>query len=218
MLFAALHTVRGLAHDTGSTFEGSASGKDKVPSGTGSDSVWFDILGQVFVVFELHTLFALAITLLVAAPVFLIITGVIVTNKDKFYLFSLSKSLNHLDESQSVPLYGLRGFFRFPVIFALPTAGLIGLAYLITKVNPFIIYSSPYAVWAMMLSAWVFLAWFLSRAADFVRPTALHRAFALLWMFIGGVSISPIGLNSYHILPSVIFIGALSLVFVSVTV
>ena len=189
MLFAALYTVRGLATDTSSTFEGSAPGKNKASSGTGSDGVWFDILGRVFVVFELHTLFALSVTLLIAAPIFLIITGVIVTSQDKFYLFSLSKSPSHSVEDHSVPLYGLRGFFRYPVIFAAPTAGLIGLAFLVTKVNPFIVYSSPYAVWAMMLSAWIFMAWFLSRAADFVRPTAFQRGFALLWMFIGSVSI-----------------------------
>ena len=189
MLSAALHTVRGLVHDTSSTFEGNASGKNKVHAGTGSDSVWFDILGQVFVVFELHTLFALSVTLLIAAPIFLIITGVVVAKQDKFYLFSLSKSPDRSEENDSVSLYGFRGFFRYPIIFAAPAAGLVGLAYLLTKVNPFIVYSSPYAVWAMMLSAWVFVTWFLSRAADFVRPTAFQRAYSLLWMFIGGVCI-----------------------------
>lgn len=38
---------------------------------------------------------------------------------------------------------------------------------------------------SMMLSAWFVLAWFFSRGADAMRPSALHRLYALIWLFIG---------------------------------
>ena len=169
-----------------STFDGDAPGKGKVHSGSGSDATWFDLFGKTFVVFELHTLFALSVTLLVVAPIALTAAGIILSKQDRSYIFSVSKTLHHSDGHAKVPLYGLRGFFRFPIIFLVPSAGLIALAFLLVKINPYILYSSPYAVWSMMMSIWIFVAWFLSKAADFARPTALHRVFALLWMFIGG--------------------------------
>ena len=186
MMSTALSTMESLTQDTSPTFEGKNRDKGKAPSGSGSDAVWFDLFGRVFAVFQLRTLFALSVTLLVVAPLVLIIIGFILFKVDKFYLFSSSKHYHHPDGDGSVQLQGWRGFFRYPAIFALSAAGVIGLAFLITKVNPFIIYSSPYAIWSMMLSAWIFVTWFLSRAADFVRPTAFHRTYALIWMFITG--------------------------------
>ena len=186
MLSAALSTVEGLASDTSSTFDGESSNKGKVPSGKGSDGVWFDLLGKAFAVFQLHTLFALSVTLLVTAPLTLIVTGAVLFKVDKLYLFSSSKHHHHSEGDDSVSLQGLRGITRFPVLFIISSAAVVGLAFLVTKVNPYIVHSSPYAVWSMMTSAWLFLAWFLSRAADFVRPTAFQRAYSLLWMFVGG--------------------------------
>lgn len=185
MLSATLSTVRGLASDTSSTFEGKNTENEKMPSGQGSDPVYFDLFGSVLAVFGLRTLFALSVTLLTAAPIILIIIGAILSKVDRLYLFSSSKHHYHSVGAVSVPLQGWRGVFRDPIIFVLTSAALVGLAFLMTKVNPYIVYSSPYAVWSMMISAWIFLTWFLSRAADFVRPTAFHRAYALLWMFVG---------------------------------
>lgn len=185
MLSAALSTVEGLASDTSSTFDGENSGNGKVPSGKGSDGVWFDLLGRAFAVFQLHTLFALSVTLLVVAPLTLIVIGAVLVRIDKFYIFSASKHHHHAEGDDSVSLYGWRGIVRFPVIFVFSSAAVVGLGFLLTKINPYIVHSSPYAVWSMMLSAWLFLAWFLSRAADFVRPTAFQRAYSLLWMFAG---------------------------------
>ena len=185
MLSAALATVEGLASDTSSTFDGESASKGKVPSGQGSDGVWFDLFGRAFAVFQLHTLFALSITILVVAPVTLIVVGAILYKVDKFYLFSSSKHHHHSEGDDSVSLQGFRGIVRFPVIFVFSSAAVVGLAFLLTKINPYIVHSSPYAVWSMMMSAWLFFAWFLSRAADFVRPTAFQRAYSLLWMFIG---------------------------------
>lgn len=186
MLSATLSTVQGLASDTSSTFDGESTGNGKAPSGTGTDAVYFDIFSRVLAVFRLQTLFAFSVTLLTVAPLILIIIGAILFRVDKLYLFSTSKHQNQSEGNGLVSLQGWRGIFRNPIIFLLASAGVVGLAFLMTKVNPYIVYSSPYAVWSMMISAWFFVTWFLSRAADFVRPTAFHRAYALLWMFAGG--------------------------------
>lgn len=186
MLSATLSTVQGLASDTSSTFDGKSTESGKVPSGEGSNAVYFDIFSLALAVFRLQTLFALSVTLLTVAPLILIVIGAILFRVDKLYLFSASKRQNQSEGNGSVSLQGWRGVFRDPIIFVVASAGVVGLAFLITKANPYIVYSSPYAVWSMMISAWFFITWFLSRASDFVRPTAFHRAYALLWMFAGG--------------------------------
>ena len=185
MLSAAITTMQGLTGDTGDTFEGKSQSKGKNPTGSGSDGVWFDLFGRVFAVLQLRTLFALSVTLLVVAPLTLIVLAVILAQVDKLYLFNSSKHHHHSDGDDFVSLQGWRGFFRYPIMFVLAVAGVVGLAFLTNKLNPYIVYSSPYSVWSMMLSAWVFIMWFFSRAADFVRPTAFHRSYALLWTFIG---------------------------------
>lgn len=185
MLSTSVHTIRALTEDTSSKFDGESTGRGKVPSGTGSDAVWFDVYGKLFVIFELHTLFAIVVILLVVSPVLVLITIALLAKADKLYMFSLSTRSNKTLGSLRVSTGGLRGFFRFPLILALSSAGVVGLAFLLTKLNPFIIYSSPYSVWAMMISAWIFLTWFLSRAIDFLRPSAFQRSYALLWLYIG---------------------------------
>lgn len=186
MLSAALTTVQGLSSDTTSTFDGKSPERSQAQNGQGSDPVYFDLFGAALAVCKLRTLFALSVTLLVIAPLILIIIGAILHKVDKFYLFSSSKHHHHPEGDDDVPLQGWRGVFRHPIIFALATASVVGLAFLLAKINPYIVYSSPYAVWSMMISAWIFVTWFSSRAADFWRPSALHRAYSLLWMFIGG--------------------------------
>ncbi|MCJ1478320.1 hypothetical protein MMC13_006997 [Lambiella insularis] len=188
MLSAALSTMKSLTADTSSTFKNETprKGEEKVSKHSGSEAVWFDLFGSVFLVFQLHTLFALSVTLLVVGPVVLVLISFLLFRVDKLYLFSSSKHHHHAEGDDSVGLQGWRGFFRFPITFVAASAGTVGLAFLLTKFNPFIVYSSPYAVWSMMLSAWLFVAWFVSRAADSVRPTAFHRAYSLLWMFFGG--------------------------------
>lgn len=187
MLSASLATVSGLAADTSAEFSGSGrERKDgKVDAGSGTDAVWFDILGKVFVIFRLHTLFALNVTLLVVAPLTLIALTTGLSNADKYYLFARKKYIHSSDDDQPIHLYGWRGFFRFPIAFAVGTAGVVALAYLNVRVNPLIIYSSPYAVWSMMLSAWFVVVWFILRGASVMRPTALHRLYTLLWLFVG---------------------------------
>ncbi|KAI9045754.1 M28 family metallopeptidase [Aspergillus affinis] len=183
MLSAAVATTTELVSDASDQFDGPPSKpQDKISSGTGSKAVWFDLFGSTFVVFRLHTLFALSVTLLIVAPLTLLFTSIALTRADKMYLFRSSAKSE--DGLETVSLQGLRGFFRFPSLFVIPTGVTVGLAYLVTKVNPFIVHGSEYSVWSMMISAWVFLAWFVSRVADFARPSALHRVYTLTWLFV----------------------------------
>lgn len=69
------------------------------------------------------------------------------------------------------------------MIFA--AAAPVALAYLLFKENEEIVHSSPWPVWAMMISAFIFVAWFLARFADYVRPSALTRAYGFGWICFG---------------------------------
>lgn len=183
MLSAAVTTTEGLVSDSSRRFDGPAREDGRVASGSGARAVWFDFFGSAFVVFRLHTLFALSVSLLVVAPLTLFATSIALLNVDRMYLF---RSRAYNDHGGSASLRGVHGFFRFPFIFGTPTAFTVGLAYLITRINPYIAHSSPYAIWGTMISAWIFLAWFVSRVADFARPSAFHRVFTLTWMFVLG--------------------------------
>ena len=184
MLSATLATTKELTFDTSSTFVGEPSTEGGVDAGTGSYGVWFDLFGRGFVVFQLHTLFALSVTLLVVAPVFLVLTMITVYRLDRFYLFSTSKLHHTPDSDEATPLYGWRGFFRFPFVFAISCAAPILLGYALFLINPQIAHSSEWSVWSMMFSSFVFVAWVLCCTADYVRPSALTRAYCFLWMFV----------------------------------
>lgn len=182
MLSSAIATTEGLVSYTGDDFDGQPAKKGKVASGKGTYGVWFDLFGSSFAVFRLHTLFAISVTLLVVCPIVLFVIGIVLSKKDKMYLFSIHETVPETKENISIQ--GLRGLFRYPIILFVSSGLLIGLAYLLTKVNPYIIHSSRYAVWSMMLSAWVFATWFFTCVADFFRPSALHRAYAFTWQFL----------------------------------
>jgi hypothetical protein len=151
MLSAALASTSGLASDTSKTF--SSHEDDHRPydgnerTGRGTDAVWFDLFGKVFVVFQLHTMFALCVTLLVVTPLLLIGLTIGLSKADKNYLFARKAYMYSSDDDRPVHLYGWRGFFRFPIVFVIATAVVVALAYLVVRVNPLIVYSSPYAVW-----------------------------------------------------------------------
>ena len=158
MLSASLATVESLASDTSSTFDGGVTKEGKVDAGSGTDAIYFDIFGRVLVVFEQHTMFAWCVTELVVAPLILIALEALLRRNGKWYLFSrlhdrprmvnLSDGeVTEVDEGGKVPLYGWRGFFRYPIVFVVATAVDVGLAFLITKINPLIVYSSEWAVW-----------------------------------------------------------------------
>ncbi|KAF2024019.1 endoplasmic reticulum metallopeptidase 1 [Setomelanomma holmii] len=206
MLSAALASTSGLASDTSNKFNSNEDDHErddgKVNTGHGTDGVWFDIFGKVFIIFQLHTLFAFCVTLLIVAPLLLIGLTVGLSKANKNYLFARKAYVYSTDDDHPVHLYGWRGFFRFPITFAIATAVDVALAYLVVRVNPNIIYSSPYAVWTMMLSAWFFLAWFLSRGADAMRPSALQRMYALIWLFAGSfllLTLGTVSVNNFQI-------------------
>lgn len=185
MLSAALDTTRAMTQYDGDEFSGSSSKKGgRADYGKGSGSAYFDVFGRAFAVLKLHDLFALSVSLLVAAPVLLIILEVIIAKSDKWYPFARKQYLHGSDDDEPVYLNGFRGFFRFPIAFVVATAAVAALAFLLTKINPQIVNSSEYAVWAMMLSAWFSIAWFLLTMDDRVRPTALSRMYAILWMYV----------------------------------
>lgn len=182
MLSASVATTEALVSDDSDEFDSPARVEGNVPNGQGTKAVWFDLFGSAFAVFRLHTLFALSVTLLIVAPLTLIITSICLSHADKMYLFRSTGQVELSDEK--ISLQGLRGFFRFPFLVGIPTAVVVGFAYMITKINPLILHSSNWAVWSMMISAWIFMAWFISCVADFARPSAFHRVYTFTWMFV----------------------------------
>lgn len=184
MLSASLETMKALSSYRGDEFEGPTNKDGKFKLSKGSTGVWFDLFGQAFAVGRLNTLFALSVTLLVAAPVILILLEIIIASNDKWYLFARKRYLHSSDDDEPVHLDGFRGFFRFPIAFIVATAAVLALAYLVTKINPEVVYSSEFAVWAMMLTAWFAVAWFFLAGADRVRPSALQRMYCLIWIFV----------------------------------
>lgn len=203
MLSASLATVKSLSSYTGSDFDGSTARNGRVVlEHRGSDGVWWDMFGRTFAVLPLPTLFALSVSLLTAAPVLLIVLEIIIAQNDKWYPFSRKGYLHSSDDDEPVHFSGVRGLFRFPVAVAIATAAVVALAYLMAKINPFIAYSSEYAVWAMLLTIWFSVAWFVLAGADRVRPTALQRFYCLLWLYILSwvmLVAATIGENNLHL-------------------
>lgn len=183
MLSASLATVKGLASYRGNEFEGSRDHEGRLKN-QGTEGVWFDLFGRAFALMQLPTLFALCVTLLAAAPLVLIALEIVIARNGKWYPFSRKAYLHSSQDDEPVLLNGFRGFFRFPIAFVGSGAAVVALGYLLAKINPHIIYSSEYAVWTMMLTAWTAVAWFLLAGADRVRPTALQRFYCLLWMYV----------------------------------
>lgn len=150
MLSAAIHTTTRLSGDTVNTFIGPRpdGARGKVHNGSPSDGVWFDLFGKGFVLFGLRGMFAWSLTALIATPLVLLLVSFLLHRADKYYLFSSAvKTGSELsEEDEFVAVGGWRGFFRFP--FALVVAGSLtfGAAFLVRKINPFIIYSNQYSV------------------------------------------------------------------------
>ncbi|KAI1101973.1 peptidase family M28 family [Jackrogersella minutella] len=188
MLSSSLHTVQGLSGDTGQTFIGERADGDrkKVWNGRGTNGVWFDLFGKGFALFDLRTLFAWSLTLLIATPLILLGLTYILMRNDKYYFFSTSRSTYEGSDLDPVTLGGRRGLTRFPFAFVVAGALVVGSAYLVTKINPLIIYSSEYSVWAMMISLFYFIFWAIMAGANFARPSALHRGYSSFWLFLIG--------------------------------
>lgn len=179
MLSAAITTTKAMTSDVDT---------DLSPD-SGSDSVWFDVFGRGFGLMTLKAMFALSVTLLAACPLVLFLLLAILGRVDKRYLFSANYVTDPLDpyapdEATVIGIGGWKGYTRFPIAFILATSVVVGMALGIAKANPYIVYSSPYAIWCMMLSTWFCVAWFFLRGASFMRPTALQRAHTLGWIFV----------------------------------
>ena len=149
MLSASIHTATKLSSDTGNTFIGPRpdGARGKVRNGSPSDGVWFDLFGKGFVLFGLRGMFAWSLTLLIVTPLILVLVTYILSRVDRYYLFSSAVTTDDEPDYEPVSVGGWKGFFRFP--FALVVAGslTLGAAFLMRKVNPFIIYSSQYSVY-----------------------------------------------------------------------
>lgn len=69
----------------------------------------------------------------------------------------------------------------------------------------------------MMLCAWFVVAWFFLRGADFMRPSALHRAHSYGWLFVGSwaaLVLTTVGENNFGVAgsyPLVIYFAAIFL-------
>ncbi|RPB00747.1 hypothetical protein L873DRAFT_739343 [Choiromyces venosus 120613-1] len=151
-------------------------------AGKGHDAVWFDLFGRAFSVLRLHTIFAFTITLIVVPFVVMVVTMWALGHSDKLYIFS-NTAYNPPPPEHSIAAkttQGWRGALRFPVAFIAATTGVVGMAFLINKLNPMIVYSSQYTVWICFLSTWWIIAWVILRGADAVRPTALARSYGFL--------------------------------------
>ena len=183
MMSAAFATMQGLTSDKSSDFDNEHAKTLKDASGRGSDAVWFDLFGSAFAIFKLEALFSISVTLFVSGPITLLGIGVALWKFDQLYLFSYSKHSRWTESNESVGIKGLHGITRWPITFVLATAAVVGLAFLMTTTNPYILYSSPYAVWSMMLSAWLVVTYVSVDVANFIRPTSLQRLYVLLWMF-----------------------------------
>lgn len=142
MLSAALATTQRLTLDTTSNFSRHAP----------SQVVYFDLFGRAFVVLSLRLMFALSISLLVVSPLVILMVVSVLHRRDKWYLFSVKITSDTLDphtpdEAVDIAIGGWRGFSRYPLAFVVASAATAGIASLYNKINPYIVYCSPYAVW-----------------------------------------------------------------------
>ncbi|RDA88800.1 hypothetical protein CP532_5525 [Ophiocordyceps camponoti-leonardi (nom. inval.)] len=184
MLSAALASTEALSATTGADFHGPRSDgrKDLAQNGRPTEGVWFDLFGSAWAAFPLRGLFAWSLTLLVATPLALMLITYFLARSDRYYFFA--KEVDDPDEGEPVALRGWRGFFRYPFALVVAVALTVASVLLVAKVNPLIIYSSSYAVWAMTMSLFYLSFWLLARGASFVRPSALQRGFAILWLYV----------------------------------
>ncbi|KAL7809510.1 hypothetical protein V8C26DRAFT_271371 [Trichoderma gracile] len=187
MLSAALATAERFSELTDTVFSGDRRDGDKslVQNGKPTEGVYFDWYGSGWSAFPLRGLFAWSLTLLLVTPLVLIVVTYLLIRQDKYYFFAKDVELENSElHDDPIALGGWRGFFRYPLALIFAVGLTLGAVLLVAKVNPLIIYSSGYAVWAMTVSLFYISFFMIMRGANFVRPSALHRGFALIWLFI----------------------------------
>lgn len=187
MLSSSLVTMRDLSSRT---FGGDVSNSkgSVVPNGKGSSAVWFDLFGKGFVLFNLRGMFAWTLALLIATPLILLLLSYLTHTKGKHYYFSdkvdvYEHPVLDPEDREQVKTGGRKGIFRFPLALVVSGALVFGGAFLLRKVNPYIVHSSEYSVWAMSVSIGYFAFWCIMRGADAARPSALHRGYVNIWLF-----------------------------------
>ena len=136
------------------------------------------MFGRSFVLFRLHTLFAISVTLATVTPLAILITIFLLYRNNQLYMFSNGKL-------QGKSVNGWKGFFVYPAAFTLASSAVIGTAYLFVKVNPMVVYGHLYTVWACFLSEWFLIAWFVSKVGQWWRSSALTRGYTFGWMWLG---------------------------------
>lgn len=186
MLSAAISATHKLSETTGTLFNGDRSdGRDDlVQNGKPTRGVWFDFFGSAWAAFALRGLFAWTLTLLIATPLILFVVTVLLIKQDKYYFFASSTEADSGVSDGLLALNGWRGLFRFPFALVFATALTFGSVRLVGKINPLIIYSSGYAVWAMSIAIFYSSFWLIMRGSSYVRPSALHRGYSLMWLFV----------------------------------
>lgn len=148
MLSAALASTERLSQITSTTFNGQRpdGNKGQVQNGKPTRGVWFDFFGNAWATMPLRGLFAWSLTLLVAAPVILFAVSLLLARKDKYYFFARNIRIHSELNDDPVRFGGWKGFFRFPLALIFAGGLTIASVLLLAKFNPFIIYSSAYAV------------------------------------------------------------------------
>ncbi|KAJ6258334.1 Vacuolar membrane protein [Drechslerella dactyloides] len=173
MFETSLASVEGMASDGSYTF---------IPgSGRKHTGVWFDMFGRGFAVFQIKDTFIASMCLLTIAPFFILLTVYFLAKSDKLYLFASSPSSN-TPLPAKLELAGFKGFWRPIIAIILAGAAVVGVALLIAKVNPMIMYSSQEAVWVCLMSLWIIVTWVILRAANWWRPTATARTWGIVWL------------------------------------
>ncbi|RKF71529.1 Vacuolar membrane protease [Golovinomyces cichoracearum] len=184
MLSSSLHTSKHLISDEYDISDDSGDVTTMTEyNSQGSDGVWFDLFGRFFVVFSLRALFAWSLSILIITPLTLLLISYVLIRHDKYYLFT--KSIKPEGSTSGwVSIQGWHGVFRFPIVFIISSAFTLGAAFLLRNINSMIMYSSQYSVWSMFLSLFFCVFWFLMTISNTIRPSALHRTYVLIWMFL----------------------------------
>lgn len=143
---------------------------------------------------KLQSAFIITVILLIVPPIIIILTLFALARFNKLYLFSnlLVSSFRDASTRPFVSAFegwrttrGWRGFTRYPISVLVSAGIVISSAFLLTKINPFIVYSSLYAVFVFYMTLWIFLNSTIMKGADWWRPTALVRVYAWGWQFLG---------------------------------
>ncbi|OAA52928.1 peptidase family M28 family [Cordyceps fumosorosea ARSEF 2679] len=186
MLSAALSSTKALSETSGTVFHGDRpDGRhDLVQNGSPTRGVWFDFFGSAWATLALRGLFAWTLTLLIATPFILFIVTVLLIKQDKYYFFASSTEADAGVGDGVRALNGWRGLFRYPLALIFACTLTFGSIRLVGKVNPLIIYSSSYAFWAMSISIFYSSFWLIMRGSSYMRPSALHRGYSLMWLFV----------------------------------